>query len=242
MRHTKFLRVIAFFSIIFATTSVCAQVQGEAWIASLGGKLYDNHWLVNGTSAPAARNPDYPKEIDASDGNTWRCVSCHGWDYRGKDGHLGEVSSSPMFANLRDAVGKDPAKIIEAMMTPKHSAYLNGLAKDQLEALAYFLSSGQIDASKLIQAGKSTGNPKAGKDIFEGVCVSCHQADGKAYIEGESGDEPSLGWVANNRPAQAVHKIANGVPNADMLSLRILPENRLADLLAYLQSLDTSDP
>ena len=45
-------------------------------------------------------------------------------------------------------------------------------------------------------------------------------------------------WVANNRPAQALHKIINGVPSADMLSLRFLPHTRLADLLAYIQTLD----
>ena len=39
--------------------------------------------------------------------------------------------------------------------------------------------------------------------------------------------------------AEALHKIRNGVPSADMLSLRFLPQARVTDLLTYLQTLDT---
>ena len=126
------------------------------------------------------------------------------------------------------------------MLAEGHRDYMTGLAKSQIETLALFLRYGQFNAADLIPAGNAAGNPKAGRDIFEGACISCHQADGKAYIEGESGDRSSLGWVAVNRPAQALHKIINGVPGADMLSLRFLPKDRLADLLAYVQELDTS--
>ena len=78
----------------------------------------------------------------------------------------------------------------------------------------------------------------AGKDIYEGTCTRCHQADGKAPLYGEAGNKASLGWIARNRTEQAVHKIRNGVPLADMLSLRFLDRESLAGLLAYLQTLD----
>ena len=209
-------------------------------MVSLGGRLYDNHWLEIGAAPPDIRNPLYPADINAVDANTWRCVACHGWDYSGRDGHLGKVSSSPVFFSLRASAGKNPANLINAMQSPAHAAVLRGLGEGQVRALAIFVSIGQLNARKLFPGGKSVGSPQAGKDIFEGVCVSCHQADGKAYIEGESGDRPALGWVAQNRPSQALHKIANGVPGADMLSLRFLDESSLADLLAYVQSLDAS--
>ena len=140
MRQPKITHVIALLATLITQITATAQEQGEAWIASLGGKLYDNHWIVTGNPVPETRNPDYPKDVDVAVGNTWRCVSCHGWDYLGKDGHLGEVSSSSTFANLSTVVGKDPVALKEAMLKPKHSAYLAGLAQDQVEALAYFLS------------------------------------------------------------------------------------------------------
>jgi mono/diheme cytochrome c family protein len=77
-----------------------------------------------------------------------------------------------------------------------------------------------------------------GKDIFQGTCERCHDADGKAPIYGERGDKSSLGWIVRQRPEQAVHKIRNGVPGADMLSLRFLNMESLSGLLAYLQKHD----
>lgn len=216
---------------------------GEAAEISRGGKLYDNHWLVTGNQPPENRNPRFPAKVKTTPANTWRCVSCHGWDYAGKAGELGKVSRSGVFQSLRPSAGRAPAKLIARMTTPGHKYNMRGLTESQIDTLAHFVSTGQYDFSAIIVAGKPVGDPLRGKDIFEGACVSCHQADGKAYFEGEDGDRSSLGWVAHNRPAQALHKIINGVPSADMLSLRFLPENRVADLLAYLQTLDDpSDP
>ncbi len=215
-----------------------AQGAGDAADISYGGKLYDNHWLVSGKQPPDEPNPLYPPGIKTAAGNTWRCVSCHGWDYGGKDGHLGEVSKSKMFFSLRPSAGKDASQLAAAMKAPGHAENLRGLADSQINVLARFISVGQFAFDELVVDGKSAGDALPGKDIFEGACISCHQADGKAYFQGEDGDRSSLGWVANNRPAQALHKIINGVPSADMLSLRFLPHNRLADLLAYIQTLD----
>ncbi len=227
-------------SLLLSVLPAIAQPLGEAWAVSQGGRLYDNHWNESGNVPPDQPNPAYPVGIRAPVGATWRCVSCHGWDYRGRDGHLAEISKATVFASLRKAAGKKPETLFAAMQAPGHLGNMAGLAKGQIETLALFVSAGQFDAAQLIPSGKAAGNPAAGKDIFEGACVSCHQADGKAYLVGEVGDKPSLGWVAVNRPAQALHKISNGVPGADMLSLRFLPQKRLADLLAYLQTLDDS--
>jgi thiosulfate dehydrogenase len=215
-----------------------AQEPGSAWIISLGGRLYDNQWLVTGNQPPEGRNPAYPDAVNIADADTWRCVSCHGWDYRGNEGQLGQLSNSPVFVSLRAVAGRSPGQVRQTIETGSHERYVAGMGAGQIDALASFISFGQFNAAKLIPDGKPAGYAAAGKDIFEGACASCHQADGKAFIEGEPGDVPALGWVAQNRPAQAMHKIMNGVPGADMLSLRFLPEQSLANLLAYLATLD----
>jgi mono/diheme cytochrome c family protein len=211
---------------------------GQLSMISLGGRLYDNHWTVIDRSPPAGTNPVYPAGLEVAPAETWRCVACHGWDYRGRDGHLGSVASSAAFASLRPSIGKSPKDIIASLKTASHADLVAKLPDHELEALSMFISVGQHDTSQDLVNGKSTGNALRGKDIFEGACVSCHQADGKAYIVGEAGDESSLGWVAMHRPEQALHKIKNGVPGADMLSLRFLKQEQLLDLLAYLQSLE----
>ncbi len=213
--------------------------EGRQSMVSLGGRLYDNHWLDLNITPPDTRHPRYPDSSNTPSPQTWRCVSCHGWDYRGWQGTLGRgFQDSTRFVSLRPSDGASNKAILAKLKSETHKDMLSALSPEQLDALVMFVSAGQHDTSQGLVNGKSTGNVDRGKDIFEGACVSCHQADGKAYIEGEPGDQPSLGWVANNRPEQALHKIKNGVPGADMLSLRFLPHSDLLDLLAYLQTLD----
>ena len=110
---------------------------------------------------------------------------------------------------------------------------------EALHALSLFICCGQHDMRSLIGPnGEAKGDPLRGKDVYDGVCNRCHQADGKAPIYGEPGDVSSLGWIARQHPAQATHKIRNGVPSADMVSLRFLEIEQIGDLLAYLQTLD----
>ncbi len=218
-------------------------VTGKKWLLALGGKLYDNHWALLNVPPPAGRNPLYPPGVNISAANTWRCVSCHGWDYRGREGHLKKLANSPRFVSLRAMEGKKPEEIAERILGGAHGALGKSMPRSMLMALAFFISRGQHDTLRILDArGRARGEPLRGKDIFEGACISCHQADGKAYIEGEEGDRPALGWVARHRPEQALHKIRNGVPGADMLSLRFLSMSQIADLLAYAQTLDPNAP
>ena len=235
----KYTRIIVG-TILCLTTPAVADEEylGRQSMISLGGKLYDNHWLQSERKPPSQRYPGYPDEIDISSSDTWRCVSCHGWDYSGADGVLGQQASSPLFVSLRNSAGKPVQEIIAALKSGRHGKIIRVLDPAQVEALSVFVSVGQHDIAVVVFDGRATGSPERGKDIFEGACVSCHQADGKAYIQGEPGDRPALGWVAINRPAQALHKIRNGVPSTDMLSLRFLPQSRVTDLLTYLQTLD----
>ncbi len=226
--------------LLFATAASAGdEFHGRLSVISLGGKLYDNHWLQSERRPPSQTFPGYPGKMDITPSDTWRCVSCHGWDYRGADGHLGQQASSPLFVSLRNSAGKPAQQIAAVLKSGIHREVTGALQSEQLEALSVFVSVGQHDISQVLSEGKAAGSPERGKDIYQGACVSCHQEDGKAYIQGEPGDKPALGWVAVNRPAQALHKIRNGVPSADMLSLRFLPETRVIDLLAYLQTLDT---
>jgi mono/diheme cytochrome c family protein len=212
---------------------------GEVAILSLGGRLYDNHWAVLGRRPPSRWQPLFPQNVKIAPSETWRCVSCHGWDYRGAEGHLGKVSKDPALKSLAGVAGRDPQQIVATLESAPHNEITANMPPALLLALAKFLSYGQQDMADLVDAeGKATGDPMHGKDIFEGTCARCHDADGKAPIYGEQGDQPSLGWIVRHRPEQAVHKIRNGVPVADMLSLRFLDMKSLSGLLGYLQTLD----
>jgi thiosulfate dehydrogenase len=209
---------------------------GPIFLLGLGGKLYDDFWTIVDELPPEDRNPALATSLSITRGDSWRCVTCHGWDYSGA-----EIEGKKL-PGLTQLQGADPEVVKARLRDPKHPFPAERLSDISLDLLALFVSQGQFRRSDYLdESGVSIGNPEFGRDIFEGACISCHQLDGRRYLKGEKGDRSSLGWVARNRPEQAIHKILNGVPAAEMLSLRFLSDLQIADLLAYLQSLDPDE-
>jgi len=209
---------------------------GSTFLISLGGKLYDDLWMVLDQEPPAGANPAFPPTNLYSSRDSWRCVSCHGWDY------AGVRISNAQFPSLQSLKGIDPFAIAEKIRNQRHPFPADQVSEITLTLLGVFISEGQYETDWFFNAeGQASGDPVAGQAIFEGACINCHQIDGRRYLKGEPGDMSSLGWVIRNRPTQAVHKILNGVPGAEMLSLRFLADPQIADLLAYLQTLDPNE-
>lgn len=214
------------------------QQLGPVFMLSLGGKLYDDLWPILELPPPAGRNPAFADRA-ATDHDTWRCVSCHGWDYGGAGGERAAVAPRAGAASLVPLRGVDPAVIIEKIIAPSHPFPSDALPDLALFLLGAFISEGQYDRNSILdEDGRARGDPEGGRAIFEGACINCHELDGRAFLRGEVGDPSSLGWIARNRPEQALHKILNGVPVAEMLALRFLSEEAIADLMAYVQTLD----
>ncbi len=209
---------------------------GPVFLLSLGGKLYDDFWTILDVLPPEDRNPALKGALSVSRADTWRCVTCHGWDYSGV------TIGDRQFPGLQQLAGANPELVKKKLRDPAHPFPAAQITDVAMDILALFVTQGQYRRSDYISGtGVSVGNPEFGRDIFEGACISCHQLDGRRYLKGEKGDRSSLGWVSRNRPTQALHKILNGVPAAEMLSLRFLSDIQIADLLAYLQSLDPDE-
>jgi cytochrome c553 len=208
---------------------------GPIFLLGLGGKLYDDLWSILDMARPAGRNPAMQDIASVSAADTWRCVTCHGWDYRGTD------FGGKTFPGIRSLEHAEPELVSERLRDLAHPFPAEALSDTAIEVLALFVTSGQYERADFIDArGRALGNPEFGRDIFEGACISCHQLDGRTFLRGGKG-HASLGSVASERPAQALHRILNGVPAAEMLSLRFLSEVQIADLLAYLQTLDDAN-
>ncbi|MGI9372156.1 MAG: c-type cytochrome [Hyphomicrobiales bacterium] len=215
---------------------------GEVFVLAIGGKLYDNLWEMTATSAPTKANPAFPKDVNMPASETWRCVTCHGWDYQGSDGERKKTANSPAFTSLSSMVGIAP-DMVASKIREKHPEYPGDILEEGLlDILAMFVSIGQYQPTTFMSKdGLAFGDTEAGRAIFEGACMNCHQYDGKATLVGELGDKSSLGWISQNRPEQALHKMLNGVPGTDMLAIRFLTERQIADLLTFLQTLDPKE-
>jgi thiosulfate dehydrogenase len=199
-----------------------------------GGRLYDKWFGENKTAKPTADHPVYPHKggkygKDAS----WRCKECHGWDYQGKDGAYAKGGHATGIKGIAGAFGRDP-KDIAAMFRDKIHGYSEAqLSAKDADALALFVSKGQIDMSKYIDTstGKSKGQAAKGEAYFNTLCAGCHGTDGKKVP-----NAPSLGSVADN-PYEMLHKVMNGQPGEAMPALRALDPQIAADIVAYLPSL-----
>jgi len=213
---------------------------GDAFIVSLGGKLYDDFWQGSGANPPTRRNPAFPSDISASDTDSWRCVSCHGWDYNGADKAPDSEQQRKQFVSLRHLQGVDPFNVTEIFAKAHADHPIQTTGGLPLDLLVLFVSVGQYE-TRSFQTYKpvTPDHLNRGQDIFEGVCMSCHDPDGKSGFEMHPGLRRSLGWLARNKPKRAMHKVINGVPGQSMLSLRFLEEAVVSDLLAYLRTLDT---
>jgi thiosulfate dehydrogenase len=212
---------------------------GDAFVVSLGGKLYDNYWEGSGASPPAMRNPSFPPDLTVSDTDSWRCVSCHGWDYEGAAKADGSAQQQKQFIGLRHLQGTDPFNMLE-LFTKAHPDQ-NALSSGglPLDLLLLFITVGQYDPENFRpEKSLSQKSLSRGRDIFEGVCMSCHDPNGKSGFEVRPGMRGSLGWQARNQPKRMIHKIINGVPGESMLALRFMDEPAIADLVAYLKTLD----
>jgi thiosulfate dehydrogenase len=212
---------------------------GDAFIVSLGGKLYDDFWQGSGANPPMRRNPAFPSDITTSDTDSWRCVSCHGWDYDGADKAPGSEQQRKQYISLRHLQRVDPFKVTELFSRAHADHPIQQSGGLPLDLLVLFVSVGQYETRNL-ESNKSVmpEHFNRGRDIFEGVCMSCHDPDGKSGFEMRPGPRRSLGWLARNRPKRTMHKIINGVPGQSMLALRFLEEAVITDLLAYLRTLD----
>lgn len=212
---------------------------GDAFIVSLGGKLYDDFWQGSGAVPPTRRNPAFPSDITAKVSDSWRCVSCHGWDYDGADQASDSEQQRKQFVSLRHLQGVDPFKVTELFARAHADHPIQQTGGLPLDLIVLFVSVGQYQTRNLQSYKQVTpAHLSRGQDIFEGVCMSCHDPDGKSGFDVRPGLRQSLGWLARNKPKRAMHKIINGVPGQSMLALRFLEEAVITDLLAYLKTLD----
>ncbi len=210
----------------------------EAWILSSGGRLYDNWFAALDAEKPAGTHPAWPASNTKTGAVTWRCKSCHGWDYQGKDGAYGKGSYKTGIKGVRAWAGKDPAAIHKILMNDTHGFTHDMIPLDAMLRIAAFVSRGQADVAAYIGMDKSVkGNAERGAAKFQTICASCHGFDGRALDWGDADSPGFVGTEANANPWEVLHKIRAGHPGVEMVSMAAFPLEDALDILAYTQTL-----
>lgn len=198
-----------------------------------GGRLYDDWGKELGTSAMRIAE----HSTDKMKGRPERCVDCHGWDYRGKDGPPGAHGMLPPVKGILGAASMEPGRIKEIFNDVNHG-YGDYLGAAEYDDLVAFITKGQVVMDTMVDPASrwSRGSALRGNTFFQTICANCHGNDGQLIPETEP-----LGDTARANPWRAIHTLLNGHPNGNMPALRVLDREIVLNMLAYVQTLPVRD-
>ena len=208
---------------VMASLAAAPVLAADAASIVRGGRLYDNWSVESRERTPNQPNPAFKtKQVRVAAADSWRCVECHGWDYKGNHG----------VAGIRARQNTDPAAIAAVLKDANHG-YQELLHESDRADLANFIAYGQVDMQKLVESARRT---KAATGVsakfFATACAACHGFDGASLRA-----IPPLGEGARQRPHEVLHVALNGHPGGRMPALRTLGEDAAIKMLAYLQTL-----
>ena len=215
--------------------TVLAQEEPEGDPAR-GGRLYVAWDLEIGELTPF-RNHTLWRETEKVETASWRCVTCHGWVYKGRV--VDDIEYPGLFSMVADPQ-EEVIAWLDGSKNPDHN-FSRVLSDEDLLDLSAFLISGLIEPDLIVdpetlQAG---GIMTVGEDLYKQACRTCHGADGARINFGTASSPVFMGDLAEDNPWLAAHTIRNGHPGLKTptaedfdwsFSLQI-------DLLTYLQRL-----
>lgn len=211
----------------------------EAWTLAYGGRLYDQWAEILDQNLPARTHLSYPKTAQQKGSDTWRCVECHGWDYKGASGAFATGEHATGIKGIGGMAGAEPERIVALLRNGTHRYTPEMLPDAAARQLAVFVSKGQIDMSASIEAGRFKGEAQRGKAAFQNLCATCHGYDGKVQNFGSTSEPKYVGTIAAENPWRFLHKIRNGRPGEAMPANLWMDPGVLADIGAYAQTLPT---
>jgi len=215
----------------------------EAWLLAAGGRIYDKWWEALDRDEPEGDNPAYPALGQKSGSNTWRCKTCHGWDYNGAAGIYGEGSSYfTEIVGINGATNRDVDEISALLRDYNHPYTQEMISDAEMLRVAAFVSRGQVDMTPFINTetrSVSGGDARAGAAIFQTTCAACHGFDGRMLDWGDAEGSKFIGTEAADVPDEVMNKILNAHPGVQMINLRAFPLENAVNLLAYTATLPT---
>ena len=218
----------------------------RTWLVSSGGRLYDNWFVSLGVDQPTTRNPNFPAaNTDVPDADTWRCKTCHGWDYLGRDGQYRNGPNATGIMGLTRAKTYQLDAIMTVLGSRTHGFTNDMLPEDAKFRLALFVKDGQHTTRNYFGPnGEVRGNPSPGQgDLRERLRRVSRlrrqgaRASAPRPISSFKGNPLYVGSKAVANPVEVLHKIRNGHPGAIMVSLRGFPIDQAVNVLSYAQTL-----
>jgi len=214
-----------------------------------GAALYDAWYNVLDTLPPDYDQPLWAtQESDKRSGViTWRCESCHGWDYKGVEGAAAPGAPNYTgFPGVRGMVGaseQDVLAWLDGSNNPDHdfSPYLKQASLDDITA---FLLTRQVDLALLVnyQTKSAMGNWEHGRKLYSRNCLECHRPETDP-LQPTNTTTTALAELALSDPWMVVHKVRFGHPASKMPAFEAQgwTLQDVADVVAFMQKLPPSE-
>jgi thiosulfate dehydrogenase len=217
----------------------------------IGARIYDAWYNVQDMPPPPGDHPLWGTQSNNERRGTvtWRCVTCHGWDYKGAEGVYGPGHSEYTgFPGVIGVVGASEAEIrawLNGTRNPNHD-FAKFLAPAYLNDLIAFLRTRLVNTDLLINpaTGAALGNASRGSVLYVRDCIECHGPEGASVNFGSANSPVFLADLAIGNPWRLVHKTRFGQalsvsPAAESLGWTL---QDVADLAAYAQTLPPANP
>jgi mono/diheme cytochrome c family protein len=229
---------------VISTASAQEELEGDPLV---GGRLYVAWDAVLRVELPYENHPLWHEE-EPIDRNSWRCVTCHDWDYRGR-------AISP---TLEGAESVQYPSVFTMVAEPEENviAWLDGsnnrdhdfsafLSNHNMEDLSAFLITALVDSNLYIdsETGRVQGAALTGEVLYKMKCRECHGSDGARINFGTAKRPAFLGNLAQINPWRTAHTVRFGhiytiVHPMENFGWSFYNE---IDLLAYLQHLPLAE-
>ena len=199
-----------------------------------GGTIYDNWAKTLKMDAPEDTHPGWPSSSKKKGKTTWRCKSCHGWDYKGAAGAYGKGSFKTGIKGIEGAAGKGASAIVAILKDDTHG-YGGKIDDEDLADLAAFVDAGQVDMAKVIDPGSLApkGDAAKGAGYYNTICAGCHATTGL-----EPKEMKPFGQQMAKNPWEVLHKILNGQPGEEQMpSMRAVDLQITVDIMAHMATL-----
>jgi mono/diheme cytochrome c family protein len=238
------LLLVLFVFGFYSAANAQDELQGDPFV---GGLLYAAWDVILRIELPQENHPLWYVE-EPIDLNSWRCVTCHGWDYSGREiPPASETDEGVQYPGVFSMVAEPEENVIawlDGSNNPNHdfSAFLSN---HDMQDVSAFLIAGLINSDLFVEkkTGKVRGTALSGEVLFKDKCRECHGSDGARINFGSAKRPFFMGNLANINPWRVGHIIRFG-----HIHTIVYPGTNFGwsfndeiDLLTYLQHLPLAE-
>ena len=214
--------------------------------ADAGAWIYSAFDEVLGVDKFLTHNPLWPDSVveEFSTAESWRCSTCHGWNYQGLHTYGNELIEFPGLGSVSEMTDDEISAWLEGSNNSDHdfSKYLTIESMAQLLSFFRddrFLKWVDVNEIEVINAGNGT----PGEDTYKKNCKECHGTQGAKINLGSISEPSFLGDLITMDQSRMIHLLEFGYISHDKLFDldENLGDEDLINLTKYLRAMPISN-